>query len=145
MIHTLLIHINPLGEVADGASFTILQADEITGELTIATEGWNFDPATGSVVFGEVSACDPTTQGDLDGNGQVEFADFLILSANFGGEGGSHTVGDIDCNGSVEFADFLVLSSTFGSAVGAAPVPEPAGGVLLALASLGMLVTRRRR
>lgn len=51
---------------------------------------------------------------DINGNGEVDFADFLILSGNFGQNVEAGTLGDIDGNGTVEFADFLALSSAFG-------------------------------
>lgn len=135
------------GEVADGDSFQIVVADNITGTPSISPEGWNFDPSTGSVVFGEVSLCDPNTLGDIDGNGDVGFSDFLILSNNFGSDVSSHSEGDIDCSGDVAFADFLVLSTNFGQTVGAeaSSVPEPSGFALLGLAGLFGGVLRRRR
>ena len=90
--------------------------------------------------------CNENTQGDLDGNGIVEFADFLVLSGNFGQAVEDHTFGDIDCNGTVEFADFLTLSGNFGQNVGgAAAVPEPTGFVLIGLSLLGFAACRRRR
>jgi|GEM_PF-2285694 len=56
--------------------------------------------------------------GDLDGSGAIDFADFLILSANFGQEETSvRLLGDLDQDGSVGFADFLILSSQFGSRI----------------------------
>ena len=143
-----IFHVNAMGDVEEGDSFQILVADTITGTPTIATEGWSFDPATGSVVFGTVGpACDPNTQGDLDGNGMVEFADFLVLSNNFGQDVADHTAGDIDCSGDVAFADFLIMSSNFGTAVGAeaSSVPEPSGLSLLCIAALAGGLIRRRR
>lgn len=84
--------------------------------------------------------------GDLDGNGNVEFADFLALSANFGQDATSYSQGDIDANGKVEFADFLALSANFGqSASGAAAVPEPTSFLGLALGTLLVGAIRRRR
>ena len=75
--------------------------------------------------------------GDLDNNGEVEFADFLILADNFGQQASDHTIGDIDCNGAVEFADFLLLSDNFGKSFAAASaVPEPHSIELLGLAML---------
>jgi|GEM_PF-4220942 len=92
------------------------------------------------------SMCSPDSQGDLDGNGRVEFADFLALSANFGNEVGSHAEGDIDCSGSVDFADFLVLSANFGTSVGAATsVPEPSGMALFACVGFAGYLRRRCR
>lgn len=49
--------------------------------------------------------------GDIDRSGTVDFADFLVLSKNFGTAGPE---GDIDCDGEVDFADFLILSGNFG-------------------------------
>lgn len=90
--------------------------------------------------------CNPDSGGDLDGNGTVEFADFLVLSANFGSMTTTHEDGDIDCNGTVEFADFLELSANFGNTVGGATsVPEPGGQFLLSLAGFGLAMAVRRK
>ena len=52
---------------------------------------------------------------DLDGNGIVEFKDFLILSSNFGTEvDAAFAEGDVDGNGTVDMADFLLLSAEYG-------------------------------
>lgn len=84
-----------------------------------------------------------TVAGDLDGNGDVAFPDFLILSANFGGEGLSYAEGNIDLVDTVGFPDFLVLSANFGNTAGSlSSVPEPSGAGLLLLGSLALL--RRR-
>lgn len=91
--------------------------------------------------------CNPNTQGDIDGNGVVEFADFLTLSANFGNEVDSHEMGDVDCNGTVEFADFLTLSANFGNTVPAATssVPEPSAATLMGISVLCLGLLRRQR
>ena len=54
--------------------------------------------------------------GDADGDCQVGFSDFLILSMNFGQASGENPfeVGDFDANGIVGFGDFLILSMNFG-------------------------------
>ena len=49
--------------------------------------------------------------GDIDGNGRVDFEDFLILAQNYGTQ---TSVGDLDLDGSVGFGDFLLLSANFG-------------------------------
>gem|GEM_PF-2390080 len=90
-------------------------------------------------------ACDPNTGGDIDGNGTVEFADFLVLSNSFGQEVEGHAQGDLDCNGAVEFADFLVMSANFGQAVGTQSVPEPSGALLMAMLLPLLAVFRRRK
>ena len=56
-----------------------------------------------------------TVPGDIDGDGEVGFADFLILSSNFGNEETSYANGDIDLSGEVDFADFLILADNFGN------------------------------
>ena len=75
--------------------------------------------------IGETLASANLVQGDVDGNGTVEFADFLVLSGNFGLDG-NYQQGNLDLLGSVEFADFLILSGNFGNSA-VATVPEPAG------------------
>ncbi len=86
-----------------------------------------------------------TLPGDLNGNGDVSFADFLVLSANFGGVSGGYVDGNIDLAGGVDFADFLVLSRNFGQSLGAESVPEPTGNTLLILATLVLSCFCRHR
>ena len=81
-----------------------------------------------------------TSFGDANLDGEVNFPDFLALSANFGGSGG-WSQGDFDIDGAVLFADFLVLSSNFGLGGEVAPVPEPNSPMLLGIALL--FLTRR--
>lgn len=126
----IVMQFTPLSEVGVHTQFVVVNGFQLT------------QTAAGPV--GPV--CDPNTNGDLDGNGMVEFADFLVLSANFGQEVESHAQGDIDCSGDVAFADFLVMSSNFGNAVGAtAAVPEPTGLSLALVATLALGLVRKRR
>lgn len=85
---------------------------EVTGSLFAGTVGdsFTFEASTTS------SGPDGASVGDLDGNGVVEFADFLILSSNFGNSG-SPAEGDTDGNGEIDFTDFLVISANFGKTV----------------------------
>ena len=99
----------------------------------------------GSVVVEPTCPPDGVILGDLDQDGTVAFADFLVLSQNFG-TAGDYSQGDVDCDGTVAFADFLTLSSNFGqsAAAEAASVPEPSGAALL-LIGLVAIARRRRR
>lgn len=83
--------------------------------------------------------------GDIDGSGQVDFADFLVLSQEFGNAG--ENAADLDCSGEVDFADFLTLSANFGgSGTAAQAVPEPDSCMLtfLGLCCVGMIRRNRR-
>ena len=72
-------------------------------------------------------------RGDADGDGTVDFPDFVILSDHFGAEG-VYTQGDFDKDGVVQFSDFVILSDNFGkTSNGAAAVPEPGAFSLLAM------------
>lgn len=80
--------------------------------------------------------------GDVNLDDEVNFADFLVLSNNFG-EAGDWSQGDFDSNGKVEFPDFLLLSDNFGTASAAAAVPEPSGLTAIGLCFLGLTILRR--
>ena len=85
--------------------------------------------------------------GDADFDGTVAFADFLILSSNFGQDGKKWSEGDFIANGRVEIADFLVLSSNFGETAGSVTqIPEPHTGAMLfvGLTLLGWFRRERR-
>ena len=85
--------------------------------------------------------------GDLDGNGDVSFGDFLILSANFGKRPATYAEGNIDLENGVAFADFLDLSSNFGSTSNRlATIPEPDGVSMLVMGlALNLLASRKSR
>lgn len=98
---------------------------------------------------GDAPLCSPVNEllGDLDGDQEVAFADFLVLSGNFGQPTQSYAEGDIDCDGEVAFADFLTLSSNFGTSIAASAqtVPEPSGLLLSFILTLAILSVRKRR
>jgi|GEM_PF-3444374 len=83
--------------------------------------------------------------GDIDGNGEVGFTDFLSLSANFGNPG-KFEQGDLDCDGAVDFPDFLILSRNFGNTSPAetANAPEPDSGISVLLGAILALSFWRR-
>lgn len=51
--------------------------------------------------------------GDANFDGSVDFADFSILSANYGMTGATWFDGDFDLDGTVGFSDFLLLSENY--------------------------------
>ena len=63
----------------------------------------------------DLLAAEQTLDGDTDGDGVVDFNDFLVVSANFNKSvTGGNSDGDFDDNGVVDEADFLLLSENFG-------------------------------
>lgn len=67
---------------------------------------------------------------DFDGNGRVDFSDFVRLAQNFGSYG-DHSQGDTDNNGYVGFNDFLTFSRSFNSTS-----PPPPAAIDAAVADL---------
>ncbi|MDE2830961.1 MAG: hypothetical protein OXN20_12650, partial [Gemmatimonadota bacterium] len=59
--------------------------------------------------------------GDIDGDGDVDFSDFLLFASAFGtieGGTGYNPAADLDGDGAVVFSDFLIFASAFGKPVG---------------------------
>ena len=82
---------------------------------------------------------------DVNGDGTVNFPDFLLISANFNSPG-TAAEGDVDFDDFVGMNDFIIWRQQFdaaGAPAGAA-VPEPSAG-MLALASFFALPLLRRR
>ena len=87
-----------------------------------------------------------TLPGDLDGDGNVAFADFLILSTHFGNLDRNYAQGNIDLSGGVDFADFLILSANFGQQSNRlASLPEPSRKCSLTVGLLVLLSCWRIR
>lgn len=63
--------------------------------------------------------------GDTNDDGQVNFADFVVLSGNFGKSvsPGTAAPGDFNGDGIVNFADFVALSQDFGNSLPAIQTP----------------------
>ena len=75
----------------------------------------------------------------------VSFADFLLLSGNFGVDTATWSQGNYDGMNGTDFADFLALSGNFGKGVaGTQSVPEPSGQFLFAIVAFAALGLRRR-
>lgn len=74
------------------------------------TSGVPSNPATVTIV---VSSPTPNP-GDANSDGNVTFADFLILSNNFGSIDAVFADGDFDGDGRVTLDDFLILAGHYG-------------------------------
>lgn len=94
--------------------------------------------------------------GDVDQDGNVTNADYLIWSKNVGfsnnqGSGDATTLllGDVNQDGRINFFDFQVIAdeaAAGGVALNLASVPEPAtAGLMMVGGLLGLAVLRRRR
>ncbi len=66
-------------------------------------------------ISGVVQPLSVEAKSDFDGNGVVEFTDFLLFVSAFGSSQAQY---DINGNGAVDFPDFLLLVSVFGKSVG---------------------------
>jgi len=82
--------------------------------------------------------------GDANGDGRVQFDDFLALSSNFGETSVGWSDGDFDRDGSVLFADFLQLSNNFGIGTSVS-TPEPTGWLSVACSLLFFGQLRQNR
>lgn len=81
---------------------------------------------------------------DFDGDGTVNFADFVMFSNVFGQSVPPADVAfDLNMNGEVDFADFVQFSNAFGQPAEISSVPEPHGFVMAALGLLVILRCRR--
>ena len=57
---------------------------------------------------------------DFDGNGRVEFSDFVLFAQNFGKKVGDEAYDaryDLDGDDRVNFQDFVVFASSFGQGI----------------------------
>ena len=126
----------------DGATFSPLDADPLTGN-------WTFAPiVVGSVTASEfdpiflINASDcalcQTLPGDYDRNGMVNTIDLALWQIQFGTVGAA--LADGNGNGVVDAADYTVWRDALASS--SSPVPEPATFGLLMVAMLGIAAKR---
>ncbi len=82
--------------------------------------------------------------GDVDCNGTVNLNDFTAIRNHFRLTVGSRVEGDLNGDGTVDFTDFRQWKSNYtGPFAGFDSVPEPTSAVLLALGAIVMLGHRR--
>ncbi|MYD54998.1 MAG: hypothetical protein F4W96_11940 [Chloroflexi bacterium] len=87
------------------------------------------------------AASDQSVTPDFDGNGIVDFADFLAFAGQFGsrqGDGRYDARYDLDSDGAIGFGDFLIFSGSFGKEVSSPNVAIPDANLRAVIAdSLG--------
>lgn len=111
---TISLDGRPLFRAADPLPVTVFEGDSL-----FRTLAYSANEVTLTNYF--------ALSGDFNGDLEVNFADFLILSRNFGESGGWQD-GDATADGLITFSDFLILSQSFGNSVASASVqtvPEP--------------------
>ncbi|MGA1195683.1 MAG: DUF1573 domain-containing protein [Candidatus Latescibacterota bacterium] len=85
----------------------------ISGNITFYS---NADPF--QVAITPITVAQPPVtsipQADINGNGIIDFPDFLTFAQSFGKP---HTILDFNQNGTVDFPDFLIFAQSFGQSV----------------------------
>ena len=84
--------------------------------------------AAGDQAVTSVNTSADVSSSDFDGNGVVDFADFLAFVGHFGarqGDGGYDAKYDLDSDGEVGFSDFLSFVNYFGKEVPSSTVDIP--------------------
>jgi hypothetical protein len=131
----------PSQRILHGTYQVTLHASGITDAAGAQLDG-NGDNIPGdSFVFSFVQTIGEEGN-DLDGDGDIDLADFAVLKFYFGRVG--DYPGDVDGNGRVDLTDFGILKANFGKG-GAASVPEPSTMALCLAAGAAWLMARRRR
>ncbi|WP_425398732.1 beta strand repeat-containing protein [Aeoliella sp.] len=163
-------------DVADGFILEVLLDASISAASLADGDTWNlfdFASATGSfdemdfllpalsgslswdtsnlLVDGTLSISALGLQGDFNGDGVVNLADYTIWRNNLGAPETALSAGSGNNSGLVDSGDYDLWKSNFGAvaaaanAVGSANVPEPSSIVLLtAICGCGALAIRRR-
>jgi hypothetical protein len=103
-------------DVLPGASgsFTIKL---VNGRLLLGGNATNFQSDLVISIGGISSGGTTGKVGDFDGNGQVDFSDFLTFAQGFGksqGTAGFNAALDLDKSGAIDFPDFLLFAQNFG-------------------------------
>ncbi len=105
--------LDPNGSQTITITFPRPMEGEFSGSVNILSN----DPDRAKLMLtisGVVQPLSLEAKSDFDGNGVIEFADFLLFVGAFGS---SESQYDIDGNGSVDFPDFLMFVSVFGKTI----------------------------
>jgi hypothetical protein len=91
-------------------SFNTTQSGTLSGTLEIISND-PMQPTTSIRLFGTAQVIPPEPQADTNGNGTIDFPDFLTFAQSFGK---SHPTLDFNNNGNVDFPDVLTFAQSFG-------------------------------
>ncbi len=108
------------GNIEDLASLFFPITSLMTGD-TVSILGL---PLSGTAIQALIvirQAPSQTRSADLNGDGNVDFSDFLLFASAFGtseGVPGYNAAADLDGDGTVAFSDFLIFANAFGKPAG---------------------------
>ena len=94
-----------------GNAATVLTLGREAGMNTVVARAADLAPA----VFTARAHGNP----DVNGDGEIDFGDFVVFAAKFGqrqGDDGYDARCDLDSDGAVGFSDFLIFAGAFGKA-----------------------------
>ena len=117
-------HLLPGEMVTFMGTYIVTQADVDNGQIVNTGTVTGVLPNGNSVSdsdtnsFGIIQPVAPSHFADINNNGLVDFPDFLILSRNFGEQGGADD-GDLNDDGEINFTDFLLFANHFGETASA--------------------------
>lgn len=97
-------------------------AFDFTGDGSVTLQDANAAPSASGL--DGVLQCIDVSPADIDGNGTVAFADFLVLSTNYNRSDRTFTSGDTNGDGKVDLVDFVRHSSLFSTANGYVALPQ---------------------
>ena len=139
-----------------GGAFTSLSVSGVSFSGVAPNSSFDLDSsiAEDSTVFGQYRLdirtafleIDGGPPQDLDGDDDVDDADFAVLFAAFTGPGGgppSNPAADLDGDNDVDDSDFGIAFAAFTGATASANVPEPASAIALLVGA--MVFAGRRR
>lgn len=128
----LLLHEVPsmAGDFDVDGQVTDQDIDLLCGEVHESMGNQSFDLDCDSMVDSNdldhlIHVILETEFGDMDLDGDVDFADFVPFSNNFGQSDLTWSGGDFNCDGQASFPDFVQLSNAFGFVSAMANVVQP--------------------
>ena len=132
----------PAGFYDNGAPFSLMFMGDLFSEAELLSIAYDYEQAT---LHRDLAPPELQHVADTNGDGLVDFSDFLILADNFGKRRTGTHRGDFNGDRNVDFEDFLFFADHFGFGTEeVAAVPEPTSlGQVIAVALL-LLCSRRR-